>query len=174
MRTQDGQAAIEFVIALFLFLIIAQGMIFLNDLSWTSLYLQATQRGAAGRNAMSDSSLGKTPDGIRDWTDGADGITFTADDKAVKGGDAPFVTQLLAERSAAAPEDWRRVSEEIRVPVSLAQVYDSPSLATLVPSVQRKEEVEVDVPEFLRRNVYGKDDVTLRETVWMPFLDGLY
>ncbi|MBO4288141.1 MAG: hypothetical protein J5985_08270 [Kiritimatiellae bacterium] len=174
MRNKHGQAALEFVIALFLFLIIVQGMIFLNDLSWTSLYLQATQRGEAGKNAMSDVALGRTPDGIRDWTDGADGIAFTPDDTPQKSGDGAFITQSLAERSAASPEDWVQVTDEIRVPVSLAQVHAAPSLSTLVPSIRQKEEVEVEVPEFLRRNVYGKDNVILRETVWMPFLDGLY
>ena len=174
MRNKHGQAALEFVIALFLFLVIVQGMIFLNDLSWMSLYLQATQRGEAGKDAMSNAALGRIPEGIRDWTDGADGIAFTGDDKPLKGGDDAFVTQSLAERSAASPEDWTRVADEIRVPVSLAQVHAAPSLATLVPSVRHKEEVEVEVPEFLRRNVYGKDDVTIRETVWLPFLDGLY
>ncbi len=174
MHNRNGQAALEFVISLFLFLVIVQGMIFLNDLSWTSLFLQATQRGEAGKDAMSGLLTGNTPDAIRDWTDGADKIAFTGDDKARKDSDAAFTTQLLAERSAATPDDWPQVSEEIRVPVSLAQLHAAPSLATLVPSVRKREEVSVEVPEFLRRNVYGKDGATLRETVWMPFLDGLY
>ena len=174
MHRKNGQAALEFVIAIFLFLILVQGMIFLNDLSWTSLYLQATQRGEAGKEAMSDSSLGRSPDSIRDWTDGADGIAFTADDKAQKSGDAAAISQSLAERSAASPDDWTLVSDEIRVPVSLLQLHESPSLATLVPSIRRDEEIEVEVPDFLRENVYGKDGVTLRERVWMPFLGGLY
>ena len=56
----------------------------------------------------------------------------------------------------------------------MAKLYRSPSLATATPCVEGDETVDVEVPSFLRENVYGKDSVKIHERVWMPLLGGLF
>ena len=173
MKQNAGQAAIEFVVALFLLLIILIGMLFLNDLSLKSLLLQAGIREDAGYQAMS-STLGTAPDSIRDWSDGEDKTPYTADDRPQKSASASTTLQLLSDRSVANESDWSKIDSNVQLPFSMLTVRRAPSLVNAVPSVRKREEELVEVPDFIRENIYRKDEVTIREEIYFPLLGGLF
>ena len=173
MKANAGQAAIEFVAALFLLLIILIGMLFLNDRSLQSLLLQAGIREDAGYQAMA-STLGTAPDAIRDWNDGEDKTPYTADDRPQKSANASTTLQLLSDRSVANESDWAKVDSDVQLPFSMLTIHRGPSLVNAVPSVRKKEEEQIEVPNFIRENIYRKDEVTIREEIYFPLLGGIY
>ena len=83
---RQGQASIELMAALVLLILVIGGLLHVNKLVRTSLFLHSTIRGIAGEKAMSSMALGESPDYIKDWEEGKDGIAYTPDDVKHKGG----------------------------------------------------------------------------------------
>lgn len=169
-----GQAAIEFISGLLLFLLLLAGIIHVNRMARTSLFLHAVLRGSAGERAMGSGALAVAPAHISDWEEGPDGTRYTADDEPVRNGAMlSAMIGTLTRVSVKSPGDWTYVSES-RLPVSMVRLHDSPVAAATLGFIHVQEDLHVPVDPVLRQLVYGKDEVTLRETVWMPLMGGLY
>lgn len=171
----SGQAAIELVVSILLLLIVVTGLIQVNRMARTSLFLHSVLRGRVGETAMESSSVSVTPEYISDWQAGADGERYTADDKPVTGGASlPTLLGNLVSDSVRTPEDWGYIADASQLPVSMVQLYKSPSMAATLGFAHEAETLDVPVDPVLRQLVYGKDEVTIKEEVWMPLMGGLY
>jgi hypothetical protein len=173
-RTQ-GQAAIEFTVGLLLLLLVVTGLIHVNRMARTSLFLHAVLRGDAGERAMRDGALATAPTHISDWNPGPDGVCYTADDVPVRKASAvPATVDLLTGYSVKSPGDWTYVASDNRLPVSMINLHASPNSATLIGFIHADETLHVPVDPVIRQLVYDKDEVAIREEVWMPLMGGLY
>jgi len=173
--SRSGQAAVEFIASLLLVLLVLTGIIHVARLARTSLFLHAVLRGDAGQRAMRESSLGSAPTHISDWKPGADDIRHTADDQPVHNGlVVPGTVGMLAGFSVRSASDWSFVSQDSRLPVSMIRLHESPNSATTVGFTHSEETLHVPVDRVLRELVYDKDEVSIKEEVWMPLMGGLY
>jgi len=174
-RSAAGQAAVEFIASLLLVLLVLTGIIHVARLARTSLFLHAVLRGDTGRRAMRGGVLARAPTHISDWSPGADDIRHTADDQPVRNGLAVLnAAQTLTDLSVRSDSDWTFVAQDSRLPLSMIRLRDSPNSATIVGFVHGEETLHVPVDHVLRELVYDKDDVAIKEEVWMPLMGGLY
>ncbi|MEI7901161.1 MAG: hypothetical protein WCK89_12990 [bacterium] len=172
----SGQAAIEFAASLLLFLLILIGLVHVNRMARTSLFLHAVLRGDAGEKAMADTAPSAAPLYISDWQPGADDTRYTADDQPTRNGAIlPAVLSSLTGHSVKNPEDWNLdFINDSRLPISMIQINSSPLMATTLGFVHAEETLHMSVDPFIRQLVYGKDEVAIKEEVWMPLMGGLY
>ena len=125
---QNGQAMLEFIAALVVLLIITTGLFHINRMTRSSLFLHSVLRAKAGEKAMSSGALVSSPELIRDWKPGADGLTYTADDqKEISSAVLPATLHLLTEYSTESHsgEDWAYVSKHSRLPVSMKDLHET-------------------------------------------------
>jgi hypothetical protein len=175
-KTAAGQAAIELMVAVLLLLLVITGLMHIEKLTRSSLFLHAVLRANAGEAAMADAALADTPDPIRDWDKGADKTAYTADDKAQKSGTAfPATVSMLTAYSTEGhrDDDWQYVSDSI-LPSSMVRLRESGGVGTLLGAVHAEETLDVPVEPVIRDLAYGKDEVRVKEEVWMPLMGGLY
>lgn len=172
---RSGQAAIEFVASLLLFLILLTGLIHVNRMARTSLFLHAVLRGDAGEQAMADGATSVAPLHVSDWTPGTDGTRYTADDQPVRNGAVlPATLSSLTRHSVKTPSDWGYVENASQLPVSMIKLNASPIMATTLGFSHREETLQMTIDPFVRQLIYGKDKVAIKEEVWMPLMGGLY
>lgn len=170
-----GQAAIEFIASLLLLLIIIAGLIHVNRMARTSLFLHSVLRGNAGEQAMQNTLASEAPEYISDWQPGEDGERYTADDQPVSSGARmPAILNTLTGYSVKDPDDWAYVTDASRLPVSMVTIQQSPVMATALGFSHEEETLYVPVDPVIRQLVYGKDEVAIKESVWMPLMGGLY
>lgn len=173
-RRRSGQAAVEFIVGLLLMLIVLTGIIHVCRMSRTSLFLHSVLRGNAGEEAMSVISSASTGY-ISDWQAGPDGIRYTADDQPVRNSAMLLATlDLLTRYTAENPDDWNYIAGGTRLPVSMVTLHASPIMATTVGFVHAEETLHVPVDTVIRQLIYDKDEVAIKEEVWMPLMGGLY
>lgn len=171
---RSGQAAVEFAVGILLMMIVLTGIIHVSRMGRTSLFLHAVLRGDAGKDAMSVTTS-SSPTYISDWSEGPDGIRYTADDQPLRNGTAlPATLDLLTRDSVKNPGDWSYIASDTRLPVSMFSLQATPILATTVGFVHAEESLHVPVDPVIRQLIYGKDEVTIKEEVWMPLMGGLY
>ena len=174
-QSRSGQAAIELISGLLLLLILVTGLIHVNRLGRTSLFLHSVLRGMAGEKAMESTAASVAPEYISDWQAGTDGERYTADDQAVRNGAMlPSIIATLVDRSAKKPDDWSYVTDSTQLPVSMIQLKTSPVMATVLGFAHEEETLHVTVDPVIRQLIYGKDKVAIKEEVWMPLMGGLY
>lgn len=170
-----GQAAIEFIASLLLLLLVLSGIIHVSRMARTSLFLHAVLRGDAGERAMREGALSVAPAYISDWRAGPDDVRYTADDLPVRNGAMlPATLSMFTSYSVKTPGDWSHVAPDTRLPVSMIQLQSSPNMAATLGFTHAEETLRVPVDSVIRQLVYGKDDVAIKEEVWMPLTGGLY
>lgn len=171
---RSGQASVEFVVGILLMLIVLTGIIHVSRMARTSLFLHAVLRGSAGKDAMSDTTS-VNPTYISDWDAGEDGIRYTADDRPTRNGAMlPATLDLLTQLSVKKPDDWNTIAADTRLPVSMVSLHSDPLLATIVGFTHSEETLHVPVDTVIRQLIYDKDEVSIKEEVWMPLMGGLY
>ncbi len=171
---RSGQAAVEFAVGLLLMLIVLTGILHVARMGRTSLFLHSVLRGDAGEAAMSRISS-PSPDYIADWREGPDGLRFTADDQPVRNSAmVPATLGLLTRSSVREARDWEAVAQNTRLPLSMVTLRNSPLLATAIGFVHADETLHVPVDPVIRQLIYAKDEVAIREEVWIPLMGGLY
>lgn len=172
--TRNGQSTIEFVAGLLVLLLLLLGFIHVSNLSLSSLGIHGEIRAEAGTTAM-QSSLAVTPEAISDWESGRDDTRFTADDVAKKNQPAAAsIIGLVVSHSVQAEGDWQKVSEKSILPFSMVKLQRSPNLVVLMGAVHESKTDRVGVDPIIRSLAYNKEDVAVKEEIWMPLMGGLY
>jgi hypothetical protein len=141
----------------------------------TSLFLHAVLRGDAGERAMEEGAPSVAPPYISDWREGADGLRYTADDQ--QAADSAMLSSTLTSlvgHSVKSPGDWSYVASDNRLHTSMLSLSDSPGMAATLGFVHTEETLHVPVDPVIRQLVYDKDEVAIKEEVWMPLMGGLY
>jgi len=170
-----GQAAIELAVGLLLLMLLLAGLVHVNRMARTFLFLHAVLRGDAGERAMADGALSVTPAAISDWQEGADATRYTADDRPIiNGASQSAILSSFVGYSAKSPGDWSYVAPDTRLPTSMIRLSDSPGMAAALGFVHAEETLHVPVDPVIRQLVYDKDEVAIKEEVWMPLMGGLY
>ena len=155
-------------------MIVLTGIVHVSRMGRTSLFLHSVLRGNAGLEAMSSISSA-TPTYISDWEAGADGSRFTADDQPLRNGTVlPTTLGMITDYSAKSPNDWSYVAGGSRLPVSMANLRNSYGVVDLLGFARAQETLHVPVDPVIRQLIYAKDEVAIKEEVWMPLMGGLY
>ena len=170
-----GQASIELAVAIVLLLIIVTGLLHVNRMARTSLYLHSVLRGEAGTDAMHSGAVAQGADYISDWQAGADTLRHTADDRAIRDSGNLSATFLsLVNHSVASADDWIYLSAQTRLPSSMIRLHDTPMIHSVIEMTHEKERLYVPVEPVIQRLVYDKEEIPIEEEVWMPLMGGLY
>ena len=171
---KKGQAMIEFAAGLLVLLLLIIGFVHVSKLSLASLGLHGEIRAEAGLAAM-QSSMTDTPEAISNWKSGTDELRFTADDEMEKNQPAAAaVIGQVVSHSVKQEADWGLVSEKSRLPFSMLQLQQSPNLVILMGATHEEWTQRVPVDPFIRDFIYDKEDVAVKEEIWMPLMGGLY
>jgi hypothetical protein len=144
-------------------------MIHVANMGRASLLLHARLRGDAGEEAMRDGALWVSPPHISDWKPGTDGARYTADDRPVHA--ASGIENTLTEYSARLPDDWTYVTDESLLPVSMIRLHKGSSLLGFVHA---EDTIRVALSRVIQQLAYGKEEVVIKEEVWLPLMGGLY
>jgi len=175
VAARSGQAAIEFISGLLLLLIVLTGLIHVNRMARTSLFLHSVLRGDAGKRAMETGALSIAPAYISNWQEGPDGLRYTADDEPLQRTYMLSSTlSMFTDYSVRSPGDWSYVASDTHLPVSMIRLSAAPAASALLGFTHAEEDLHVPVDPVIRQLVYDKDEVTIRESVWMPLMGGLY
>ncbi len=168
---RSGQAAVEFIVGLLVLVMILVGGLQYLAVSNAHRGLTTTLRGEAGEQAMSALALVSTPAFIRTWDEGRDTIRHTDDDTPET--TLPQTLSMIADRSAGDPADWDRLTPLDRVH-PMRQMRESllPASELSLIKVERSETVIVD--PAVRNLIFDRPTVTVRHTVWLPLMGGLY
>jgi len=171
---RSGQAMIEFCVGLIVLLLLITGILHIGRMARISLSIHAEIRGDAGKRAM-QGEFGSTAEAISDWDSGADGLRFTADDKAkINSATAMSIMNAVASGSARRDEDWQEVLDKTQLPFSMARLHQQRGLPALLGFVHRERAVDMQVDPVIRQLVYDAPEVRIKEEIWMPQLGGLY
>ena len=168
---RGGQAAVEFIIGLLVLVILLAGGIQYLRVANAHRSITTTLRAEAGARALRDDVPAGIPPFLRGWDAGRDGIRHTDDDTAVEG--PAFTLGGIARRSARAPADWEHLAPLQRDnPMALLRTSPLPMVELALIKAERSERIAVD--PAVRELIYDRPAVTVRHTVWMPLLGGLY
>jgi hypothetical protein len=171
---KNGQAMIEFAAGLLVLLLIIIGFIHVSRLALSSLGIHGEIRAEAGMTAM-QSTLAVTPEAISDWESGKDETRFTADDETQKNQPASAsIIGSLVSHSVKTEADWQQVSDKSVLPFSMVKLSQSPNLVILMGAVHQSQTDRVKVDPFIRNFAYNKEEVAVKEEIWMPLMGGLY
>jgi hypothetical protein len=171
---KNGQAMIEFAAGLLVLLLIIIGFIHVSKLALSSLGIHGEIRAEAGMTAM-QSTLAVTPEAISDWESGKDETRFTADDEAQKNQPASAsIIGSVVSHSVKTEDDWQKISEKSLLPFSMAKLSQSPNLVILMGAVHQSQTDRVEVDPFIRNFAYNKEEVAVKEEIWIPLMGGLY
>lgn len=172
--SKSGQAMIEFAAGLLVLLLLIIGFVHVSRLSLSSLGIHGEIRAEAGLSAM-QSSLAATPEAVSDWESGKDDVRFTADDEMQKNQPAAAsVIGQVVSRSVRAEGDWQSVSDKSQLPFSMVQLQRSPNLVILMGAVHESQTDRVPVDPVIRKLAYNKEEVAVKEEIWLPLMGGLY
>jgi hypothetical protein len=171
---KSGQAMIEFAAGILVLLLILIGFVHVSSLSLASLGIHGEIRAEAGLVAM-QSPMMDTPDAISDWSSGADQVRFTADDEAqMNQPAAATVINQVVSHSVKKDSDWDLIVEKSKLPLSMVELQQSPNLVILMGATHEEQVKRVPVDPFIRDFIYNKEDVAVKEEIWMPLMGGLY
>lgn len=163
----SGQAIAELVITMILFLIIASATVHFATLAFAQLELKSTLRAEAGVDAMGRASR-MLPEAISDWSAGADGRVYTADDQPVSGG-----VLVFSRLHEYAEVDGGAMMLRSHLEDSPARLSDDGFSLFQLGLIRRSDAVDVPVDPFLQDTIYSKPTIKLRETRWMPLMGGM-
>lgn len=168
---RNGQAAVEFIIGLLVLVTILAGGIQYLYVANAHRSITTTLRAEAGERALRNDILVDIPPFLRDWKAGRDTIRHTDDDTAVTG--SGVTLGAIARRSARQPADWERLTPLPQAnPMATMRASPMPMVAMALVKAERSERVVVD--PAVRELIYDRPTVTVRHTVWLPLLGGLY
>jgi len=175
LKGRSGQAMIEFCAGLLVLLLLVTGIIHIGRMARISLGIHAEIRADAGQAAMREDNFGMTPEAISDWDSGADGLRFTADDRAILNAVAAMsILDSVASHSVRSDEDWQTVMDKTQLPTSMVQLRYQTGLAMFLGFIHRSQTVDMRVDPFITRMVYDAPEVRIKEEIWMPQMGGLY
>jgi len=165
---------IEFCIGALVLLLLVTGIIHIGRMARISLGIHSEIRAEAGQAAMLG-AFATTPQAISDWDSGADGLRFTADDKAqVNAVKAMEIMATLVSHSVAQESDWQQVADKTRLPFSMVGLRNQTGLPMFLGLVREERAVDMQVDPFIMRTVYDAPYVRIKEEVWIPLMGGLF
>jgi hypothetical protein len=83
------------------------------------------------------------------------------------------MNQLLSH-SVKREQDWEVVAEKSLLPFSMVQLQKAPNLVFLMGALHEQRIERVPVDPFIRDFIYNKEDVAVKEEIWMPLMGNLY
>ena len=89
---KDGQAVVEFIVAIIAVIVLVAGMIQLGLLQKAHTDVMIEARENAGKHAITPVEGDETPDYVGSWTNGSDKVNYSADDEATDGDTADVQT----------------------------------------------------------------------------------
>jgi hypothetical protein len=176
---RNGQAFVELIIGIVAIVIIFVGGIQYFYASNAHRGLTTTIRGEVGELALSGSSSNSTPSYILTWDDGKDNIRHTDDDTPIT--ESSITLSTIADGSVSNSVDWDLLNplkrENPMRRMHEPHTPDTPTTALGFVNVGRSDTITVD-PAFqtfvLSSTQQDLANITVRHTVWMPLLGGLY
>ena len=167
--TIDGQAMIEFVIAILLVVIIIAGMLQFVELAGRKGELLAEIRAEAGEQAMGRRlPLVVRPLYILNWEVGADEIRHTADDTRETGLAGGTLQQTVINRTVQQEADWQRLDTAHNAAIPI--LHDSAIPLSALGFIHAELHDEVTLLPAMRDWLIGKPTVTVGTELWFPKL----
>lgn len=172
--SREGQAMIEFVIALVGILIVTAGMLLLAELNRADTETLTLATGKAISKAMSLSIASSfTP--VQDWEEGTDGMRYTKDDQPDEGSFSGVRANITGY--TAPNGDWwgtRRADGSSVYYDDIVQLHKGVLVASTFRFNRVEEEQDVATLPVLQSLMGLPATLTIRNEVWMPSLGGLY
>lgn len=164
---KDGQAMIEFVIALVCIVVVFAGLLQIGILGVTRTEVLIEARRKAGAAVMQDIILAPLPEFIEDWAPGGDLRTYSADDLVIPGNPSDFSVRVV---SRAYPVELNTLLPNN--PASTMANTPAPQIGFGFTSGDATETVPL-IPA-VRNLLYRSDEILLHEEVWLPWTKGIY
>ncbi|MEI8350981.1 MAG: hypothetical protein WCG36_01585 [bacterium] len=164
---RDGQAVVELIVALVVILVLLAGIIQVGWLGVHQSRAMMEARRKAGVKAMMPVSSFAAPRFIRSCTVGADGIAYSRDDDLVPDDPAVVTDGIVAY---AHPSQLDGIMPDN--PVSALSKSVLP--ATLFGLVQGEQKDRIALVPVIRDLVYQADEIEVRGSAWMTWMEGVY
>lgn len=163
----DGQAMVEFVVALVAIMVLFAAMVQFSRLGAAHTRAMVDSRRNAGLQSLASNSGFSGPDYIRDRTLGADGVKYSRDDGFTSAMPGAFSGQLI---SYSDPWDLnaRRPGNDI------ANLYGDTFPQLRFGLVYDEQTEEIQLLPVIRNLVYNADAIEVEGDAWMTWTQGIY
>lgn len=168
---RNGQAMVEFIVALVSIVVLAAGLLQLTSLMLAQSRTMVEARGDAGEAAVQPAAALSDPEFIKDWENGYDMVPYTVDDEVIESAAESSFRNLFVER-AAPSTGWDFVEQSPSDRISTMRTLLSP--ATQFGLVDGSAAETVALMPAVRSLLYDAESITLRSKVYMTFCGGLY
>ena len=164
--SRDGQAMVEFVVAMIVVVVLFASLIQLGLLGAAQTDLMRRARHEAGLFAISSAQGSSVPAYTFGWLSGDDDVKYSADDRRLYGDINDFEQRLVG---CARPEDLHdEVGDNM---VSLVADYPEELLMSFERGYASEE---IPLLPVIRNLVYGADSIELECEVWLPVTGDIY
>jgi hypothetical protein len=168
---REGQAIIEFIVALISVVVLAAGCLQLAVLTRTHTDLMEEARAEAGEKAMSLQSMAVSPDYILDRTEGSDLKRYSADDEFTTASQSAFQS-IIVSKAANNPTGWSLMNQAPNTALpDLRQTWSPVSAFGLVRGSAQQS---VPLLSATQHMIYGQGEIEVKCTVWMTWMKGIY
>jgi len=167
MRRKSGQALVELVVALVVFMVLFASIIQISRLGIHQSRAMGEARRLAGVKSMLDVSSFENPLFIEAVTKGPDNTSYSRDDDSITGNPGVFTNGIT---QYSHPGDLNRFRPGN--PVSVIDGCISPQ--TMFGLVHGEVTDRVDLMPVISQMVYRADAVEVRGIAWMTWTKGIY
>lgn len=166
MNRRNGQAVLEFIVALVAIIIVFAGLLQVGLLAKIHTDIMTEARREAGRNALNPVLGGPQHRYISEWRNGPDEVNYSADDEFESGSILLFNAEVIDRARPLELISWIGDSD-------VSRVHYEP-FWLLCPLEHGQATRNVPLLPVIRHMAYAADSIDLECTVWMVTGGGIY
>ncbi len=166
-RGRAGQAMVEMIIALVVFMVLVAGIIQIGSIGVRHSAVMDKARQDAAIEAMADVSPFSGPEYMADRTEGGDGVRYSRDDGHVVGSIPDFQLGIVEYADPAELEQQRPGNV-------ISAMADSPSPNLLFGMVDGQADDSVELWPVVRNLLYDAEAVEIEGHAWLVWTKGIY
>lgn len=164
---QEGQAMVELIIALVVFMVLVAGIIQIGTIGKRHTEMMNDAREEAAVEAMKDVSPFSSPEFMADRLEGDDAVRYSRDDGYKAGFVDDFQNGIVEYADPDALEQRRRGNV-------VSEMAGTPFPHLLFGLVEGRADDTVELWPVVRRLLYQADSVDIEGRVWLVWTKGIY
>jgi hypothetical protein len=164
---QEGQAMVELIIALVVFMVLVAGIIQIGTIGKRHTEMMNDAREEAAVEAMKDVSPFSSPEFMADRLEGDDAVRYSRDDGYKAGFVDDFQNGIVEYADPDALEQRRRGNV-------VSEMAGTPFPHLLFGLVEGRADDTVELWPVVRRLLYQADSVDVEGRVWLVWTKGIY
>lgn len=173
VKSNSGQAMVEFVVAVVLIMLVVGGIITVANLQRADAKSMLDATTSAIEDSMGDAIPSKFSP-ISDWNNGPDGYEQTKDDRPESGSFSNVRNDITGY--SVPNDDWSAFDRVDGTSAIYGDIehFDSSGATSTFGMVEGEASETAEIPQVIQRMLGASSEVSVENQVWMPKTEGLY